>query len=71
MNWWQRLFHTCETPSPDTFAPIAGRRWVCPNCEDEWVYETRIFNIEVSPAVWDRWAETERETITAWYKTKD
>lgn len=68
MNWLKRLFHTCETPHPDTFAPIEGKEWICPECKDVWIYEGRLVEVEVTPAVWDRWADIQKETVVAWWK---
>lgn len=68
MNWFQRRFHTCETPNPDTFAPILGREWTCSDCDAVWVYECRFINVEKRPAVWDQWADIQKEPITAWWK---
>lgn len=67
MNWIKLLFHRCRKPG-NVFNPQLGQEIVCLICGTVWIYESRIVEYEVSPAVWDRWADIDKETVTAWWK---
>lgn len=70
-RWWRRVTHHCDPLATGTrIADDCSIRFTCGECGETWVYETRTIEVEIAPAVWDRWAETGSVRRTGWWPVK-